>query len=88
MKFYYFFPAPNPRRVLIYAAEKGIELELEEVNLRRAEQYKEPFVSINRMSSVPVLQLEDGSYLTETYAIIDYLEATHPDPNMSGKNPP
>lgn len=87
MKLYSFAPAPNPRRVMLYIAEKGIDIELVEVNLRQAEQYGEAFIKINPMSSVPVLELDNGEFLTESYAIIDYLEALRPMPNLSGGTP-
>ena len=85
MKLYSYANAPTPRRVLLYIAEKGIEVEIAEVNLREAEQHQDSFRKINPMCSVPVLQLDNGEFLTESYAIMDYLEALQPQPNMLGE---
>ena len=80
LKLYNHSRAPNPRRVRIFAAEKGIELALEEIDIL-AEQSRTPgFLAINSSGAVPVLQLDDGSHLSESVAICRYLEGLHPEP--------
>jgi len=84
MKLYSWFPAPNPRRVLIYLAEKGItNIELVNVDLMKSEQKSAEFTAKNPMASVPVLELDDGEILTESAAIMAYFEAENP--TLSGK---
>jgi glutathione S-transferase len=79
------FPrAPNPRRVRIYLAEKGIEIPRINVNLYRMEQLSPEFRAINPGGTVPVLETDDGIYLTECIAICRYLEKIHPDPCLFG----
>ena len=86
MKLYEFALAPNPRRVRIFLAEKGIEVPKAQVNLREAEQLKPEFLAINPAGGVPVLQLDDGGYLAESDAIALYLERLHPEPNLLGRD--
>jgi glutathione S-transferase len=86
LKLYNHSRAPNPRRVRIFAAEKGIELALEEIDIL-AEQSRTPgFLAINSSGAVPVLQLDDGSHLSESVAICRYPEGLHPEPNRFGRN--
>jgi len=87
MKLYYFPVAPNPTRVRIYLAEKGIELEQELVSLLEGEQKSEAHVARNPFGNLPVLELDDGSFLTESLAIIELFEELHPDPPMLGADP-
>lgn len=68
----------------IFIAEKGIELETIQVDLRNGEQFGEAFRKINPDCVVPVLELDDGSYLTEVLAICDYLESVYPEPSLLG----
>ena len=82
-----FPPAPNPRKLAVYLAEKGIELPLEMVNLVEGRQNAPEFLAVNPKGAVPVLELDDGSRLTESLAIIEYLEELNPDPPMIGKDP-
>ncbi len=89
----YFFPvAPNPTRVRLYLAEKraaGASLELEEVpvNLPEGEQKRPEHLRRNPLGKLPVLELDDGTFLTESLAIIQYLEETVPEPPMIGTDP-
>jgi glutathione S-transferase len=85
MKLYQGRQRTNPRRVTIYLAEKGIELERVEVT--QSEIKSERFLAMNPAGRVPVLELEDGTYLSESAAIVEYLEELHPDPPMIGTNP-
>lgn len=87
MKLYYFPIAPNPTRVRVYLAEKGIEVEQELVNLIEGQQKSEDHLARNPFGNLPVLELDDGSHLTESLAIIEYFEELHPDPPMIGRTP-
>lgn len=87
MKFYDCDTAPNPRRVRIFVAEKGIEIETIQVDLRNGEQFSEEFREINPDCVVPVFELDNGKRLTEVLAICDYLEAIHPNPKLFGTTP-
>ena len=84
MKLYNHALAPNPRRVRIFAAEKGIELALEEVDILAGQNRTAEFLAKNSSGAVPVLELDDGSHLSESVAICRYLEGLHPEPNLLG----
>jgi glutathione S-transferase len=82
------FPfAPNPRKLRIYLAEKGIEIPFVMVNIVQGEHRQEAFLARNPMGGVPVLELDDGSFLSESLAIIEYLEELYPEPPMIGRSP-
>lgn len=87
MKLYDCQPAPSPRRVRMFAAEKGIELTLVPVDLAGGEQFAAEFRRRNPECTVPVLELDDGSCISEVLAICDYLEQTHPEPALMGDTP-
>ena len=87
MKLYYFPVAPNPTKVRIYLAEKGIEIEQERVDLRQGEQRAPGFLERNPMGKLPVLELDDGTFLCESLPILEYLEELHPDPPLIGTRP-
>ncbi len=80
-------PAPNPRRVRIFAAEKGIDLPREDVSILKGEHKSEAYRAINPLGQTPSLKLDDGTVLTESVAICRYLEALHPDPPLFGRDP-
>ena len=84
MKLYEFAPAPNPRRVRIFAAEKGIAIETVQVNVREGEQFDDAFRALNSYCTVPVLELDDGTCISESGAICRYLEALQPEPPLMG----
>ena len=86
MKLYNHSLAPNPRRVRIFAAEKGINLTLEEVDILAGQSRTPGFLAKNSSGAVPVLELEDGSHLSESVAICRYLEGLHPEPNLLGRD--
>jgi glutathione S-transferase len=86
VKLYNHAVAPNPRRVRIFAAEKGIELSLEEVHILAGQSRTPEFLAKNSSGGVPVLELDDGSYLSESVAICRYLEGLHPEPNLLGRD--
>lgn len=77
-------PAPNPRRVRIFAAEKGIELSLKEVSIPKREQKAPDYVAKNPRGQTPILELDDGTVIAESVAIMRYLEAEQPDPPLFG----
>ncbi len=78
--------APNPRRVRIFLAEKGITLPIETVDLG-AQAHKTPaYRTVNPMQRVPALMLDDGSVIAESIAICRYLEALHPAPPLFGES--
>lgn len=88
MKLYTFKPAPNPRRVHLFLAEKGIEIEDQvEVRIRENENLEASFLAVNPFGTVPVLELDDGTRLTESLAICRYFEALQPDPPLFGSTP-
>mgnify|MGYP001330831403 FL=1 len=85
MKLYISPRAPNPRRVLMFIAEKGITgIEFESVDLNAGEHRQEYFRARNPLAKVPVLELDDGRMLSETRAICTYLEGVQPAPNLMG----
>lgn len=79
--------APNPRRVTIFLAEKGIELETVPVDMGQLGHKSDEITRRNPLQRLPVLELDDGTILTETVAICRYLERLHPEPNLFGQNP-
>ena len=84
MKFYDCKTAPSPRRVRIFIAEKGIDIETVQVDLGSGEQFSDDFRQLNPDCAVPVLQLDDGSCLSEVTAICQYLEECYPEPPLLG----
>ena len=92
MKLFVFPVAPNPTRVRLFLAEKrdaGADFEIEEVmvDLRKQEQRSPEHLERNPLAKLPVLQLEDGSFLTESLTIIEYLEERIPEAPMIGTTP-
>jgi len=79
--------APSPRRTRMFLAEKGIDYENIQVDLRKGEQMSESFRKINPGCTVPAMITEDGAVLTENAGIAVYLEALHPDPPLLGTTP-
>lgn len=87
MKLYDFPFAPNPRKTRVYLAEKGLEIPKVTVNIVKGEQNEPAFLAKNPMGGLPVLELDDGTCLRESLAIIEYLEELHPEPPMIGTTP-
>lgn len=87
MRIYDFCFAPNPRKLRVYLAEKGLSVPIEQVDITKGEHRTPEFLAKNPMGSVPVLELDDGSCLTESLAIIEYFEELHPEPPMIGTEP-
>ena len=85
MKLYVSSFAPNPRRVTMFMAEKGItNYEQVMIDLAKGEHRSESFLAKNPFGRVPVLELDDGRILTETRAICTWLEGRYPEPNLMG----
>lgn len=84
MKLYDCASAPSPKRVRMFVAEKGIDLPVEQVDLRARAQFEEPFRSINPRCTVPALALDDGDVLCDTRSITRYLEEVYPEPALLG----
>ena len=87
MRLFDFNRAPNPRRVRIFLAEKQIRIPRVNVDLYRREQLSPEFLAINPGGTVPVLETDDGTCLTECLAICRYLEFLHPQPTLFGGAP-
>jgi glutathione S-transferase len=85
MKLYDGGRAPNPRRVRIFLAEKGITIPTEQVDLGNLQQRTDAYTAINPLQRVPALVLDDGTVITESVAICRYFEALQPDPTLFGK---
>ncbi|MBU6372404.1 MAG: glutathione S-transferase family protein [Alphaproteobacteria bacterium] len=77
-------PAPNPRRVRIFLAEKGVTVPIRDLSLRDGDHKKPEFVAINPMGQAPTLLLDDGRALTESVSICRYFESLHPEPPLFG----
>jgi glutathione S-transferase len=77
--------APNPRRVRIFLAEKGLQIPFEEIDLMRGALKGEQFTALNPLQRVPVLVLEDGTAIAESMAICRYFEETNPEPPLFGQ---
>lgn len=78
--------APNPQRVRMFLAEKGVALETREVNLMGLEHRSESYARVNPLRAVPALQLDDGVALTESVAICRYIEFLFPEPALFGRS--
>ena len=90
MKLYMFQVAPNPTRVRLYLAEKaasGKEIPIEQVslNIPKGEQRRPEHLARNPLGRLPILELDDGACLTESLAIIEYLEDMYPEPPLIGR---
>ena len=79
-------PAPNPRRVRIFLAEKGLSIPLVHVPMRAGAHKSAEFKAKNSLGQLPVLELDDGSTLSESVAICRYLEELHPAPALFGED--
>jgi glutathione S-transferase len=77
--------APNPRRVRIYLAEKGLSVPLEPIDMGALGHKSEAVASRNPLRRLPVLELDDGTVLSESIAICRYFEELNPEPPLFGK---
>jgi glutathione S-transferase len=87
LKLYDHPTAPNPRRVRVYLAEKGIEVERVNVDIMSLEHKTPEFIEKNLNGQIPVLELDDGDCISESVSICRYLEALHPAPALFGSTP-
>ncbi|HEX9169962.1 MAG TPA: glutathione S-transferase [Roseiarcus sp.] len=84
MKLYNSNLAPNPRRVRIFLAEKGVTIPRVEVDLAKLEHKTAEFSALNPFQTIPILELDDGTRIAESIAICRYIEELSPDPNLFG----
>jgi len=87
MKIYDFPMAPNPRRVRIFLAEKNVDMVYVHVDITKGENRTTAFIEKNPMGGLPVLEFDDGTYLTESVAICRYFEGMYPTPPLMGTDP-
>ena len=76
--------APNPRRVRIFLAEKGITVPVVQVDIAKLENREPAFRAKNPLGQVPVLELDDGTFISESVAICRYFEEVQPEPPLFG----
>ncbi len=86
MKLFDMSKAPNPRRVRIFLAEKGIAIETVQVDIVAGDNLLPDYLAINPRGLVPTLVLDDGQVLDESLAICRYFEAVQPEPNLFGRD--
>jgi len=79
-------PAPNPRRVRMYLAEKGLTIPLVHVPMRERAHKSDEFKLKNSLGQLPVLELDDGTTICETVSICRYLEELNPEPPLFGRS--
>ena len=84
MKLYDGGRAPNPRRVKVFLAEKGITVPIEQVDLGKLAHKLPAYAAINPLQRVPALELDDGTVISESIAICRYFERLHPEPALFG----
>lgn len=82
-----FAAAPNPKKLRVFVGEKGLKIPFEQVDLISGGTRTPEFLAKNPLGGVPILQLDDGSYLTESLAIMQYLDELHPTPPLIGTTP-
>ncbi|MCW8109187.1 glutathione S-transferase family protein [Alteromonas ponticola] len=87
MKLYQMHKAPNPRRVRIFMAEKSVQAEMVELDLLKGENLSKEMRAKNPLAKVPILELDDGTCISECAAIYTYLEAQYPEPPLLGTTP-
>ncbi|MBT3535777.1 MAG: glutathione S-transferase family protein [Rhodospirillaceae bacterium] len=86
MKLYDLPPSPNARRVRIFIAEKGLEIPAVAVDMTKGENKTPDYLAKNSLGKMPMLELDDGTCITESAAICRYLEDIHPEPPLLGLN--
>lgn len=84
MKLYDSSMAPNPRRVRVFLAEKGITVPSVQVDIGQAESRQAPYLAKNPLGGVPILELDDGTVIAESVAICRYFEEQQPNPPLMG----
>jgi glutathione S-transferase len=84
MKLYDAGRAPNPRRVRVFLAEKGVRVPVISIDLARLEHKAPAYVAVNPLQRTPALELDDGTVISESIAICRYFEELHPEPPLFG----
>jgi glutathione S-transferase len=84
MKLYDSAMAPNPRRVRVFLAEKGITLPTVQVDIGKADNRQPAYLEKNPLGGVPALELDDGTVIAESVAICRYFEEIQPEPPLFG----
>jgi glutathione S-transferase len=84
MKLYDAGRAPNPRRVRVFLAEKGVTVPIISIDLARLEHKAPAYVAINPLQRTPALELDDGTVISESIAICRYFEELHAEPPLFG----
>ena len=87
MKIYDTKTAPTPRRVRIFLAEKNIPMEYVQVDLQKGENLSKEMRTKNPVGKIPILELDDGTCISESDAICQYFEALQPEPYLFGETP-
>jgi len=87
LKLYNSNVAPNPRRVRIFLAEKGLSIPQVQVDLGNLEHKKPEFAALSPFQVIPALELDDGTVIGESIAICRFLEELYPEPNLFGRTP-
>jgi glutathione S-transferase len=87
MRLYSATRAPNGRRTEMFLIEKGIDLPITRLDLAKHEHRGEAFKALNPLQRIPVLELDDGTVITESIAICHYFEALQPEPALFGRTP-
>lgn len=78
---------PNPHIVRMFLAERGVEIPMEQVDLRGGENRREPFLSVNPAGQLPTLALDDGAVITEVVAICEYVDEVREGQRLMGETP-
>ncbi len=87
MKIYETRTAPNPRRVRMFLAEKGIDVDYVQVDIQSGENLSKEMRKKNPIGKIPILELDDGTCIAETDAICTYFESIQPEPPLMGTSP-
>lgn len=82
MQLYSFFNSSTSYRVRIALALKGLDYDYKDINIRVGEQRADDYQSMNPSRGVPLLVDDEGNRLSQSLAIIDYLDETHPEPRL------
>ena len=86
MKLYDLKAGTNPRRLRIFLAEKGVTVPTVPIDMMKGENRTDEFLARNPLGTLPVLELDDGTVITESIAICRYFEELHPEPNLFGRD--
>lgn len=79
--------SPGPRTVRMFLLEKNLVIPTQEIDVFAGENRQYPFLSFNPAGQLPTLRLDNGSFISESVAIAEYLEELHPDPALIGRTP-